>query len=87
MTDSQLTLQVQVLSPETTLFAGPALSVSSKNSSGNFDLLPQHANLITFIDNNSIVIRKPNQEKVNFKFPFAIIYITNDQVTIYAQPR
>lgn len=84
---AELTLTVQLISPEQTLFSGPALSVSSKNSAGNFDLLPQHANLITFIDNNPIIIRKPNEEKLTFKFPFAIIYITNDKVTIYAQPR
>ncbi|MDO8618937.1 MAG: hypothetical protein Q7R49_03235 [Candidatus Daviesbacteria bacterium] len=80
------TLNVIVLSPQDILFQGPALSVSSKNSAGNFDMIPQHAKLITIIENNPIVIRQPNRDKITFKFPLAIIYITNNKVSIYAQP-
>ncbi len=79
-------LNVTVLSPQDMLFQGAALSVSSKNSAGNFDLIPEHAKLITIIENNPIVIRKLNREKITFKFPLAIIYITNNKVSIYAQP-
>ncbi len=74
------------MSPQEILFQGPVLSVSSKNSAGNFDFLPEHANLITIIENNPIILRKQNKEKITFKFPLAIIYITNDKVSIYAQP-
>ena len=80
------TLNVTVLSPQDILFQGPALSVSSKNSAGNFDMIPEHAKLITIIEGNPIVIRKPNQDKVTFKFPLAIIYIIDNKVSIYAQP-
>lgn len=79
-------LNVTVLSPQDILFQGSALSVSSKNSAGNFDLMPEHARLITIIENSPIAIRKPNREKITFKFPLAIIYITNNKVSIYAQP-
>lgn len=79
-------LQVRVISPSQLLFSGPALSVSSKNSSGDFDLLPEHANMITFIDNHPITIRKPDASKVTFEFPLAIVYIIQNNVTIYAQP-
>ncbi len=85
MSNQQL-LNVTVLSPQDILFQGVALSVSSKNSAGNFDIIPEHANLITIIENNPIVIRKVNRDKITFKFPLAIIYITNDKVSIYAQP-
>ncbi len=79
-------LNVTVLSPQDILFQGSALSVSSKNSAGNFDLMPEHAKLITIIEDNPIVIRQLDREKITFKFPLAIIYITNNKVSIYAQP-
>lgn len=79
-------LNVKVISPFDLLFAGSVLSVSSKNSAGNFDLLPEHANFITFINNNPIVLKKTDNSTVTFKFPLAIIYITNNDVRIYAQP-
>lgn len=79
-------LKVTILSPHATLFSGDALSVTSKNSSGNFDILPQHANFITIIENQLITIIKPNNEKVTFQFPLGIIYQVNNVVNIYTKP-
>ncbi len=83
---TQEVLNVNVLSPQDILFSGPATSVSSKHSSGNFDLLPRHANFVTFIENYPITIIKPDGVKITFKFPMGIIHIANNQVKIYAQP-
>ena len=79
-------LNVKVISPQDTLFAGEALSVSSKNSSGNFDILAQHASFVTIIEKSPIVIRPVNQDKITFTFSVAVIYATRNLVTIYAQP-
>ena len=40
---------VQVLSPTSVLYAGPALSVTSFNDKGRFDILPLHANFVSII--------------------------------------
>ncbi len=80
-------LNVKVISPTQVLFDGPALSVSSKNLMGRFDVLPEHANMITFIEkDHPIEIRNENKQKISFKFPMAIIYVRSNQVTIYSQP-
>ena len=79
------TLDVTIVSPYEVLFADKALSVSSKNSAGSFDVLPQHANLVTIIENSPIIIQKENKQKITFSFPLAIMYITTDKLTIYAQ--
>ena len=76
-------LHVKIISPKEVLFDGPAVSVSSKNSAGNFDILFGHANFITFIDNYPVTVRKPDQTIAAFHFPMAIIYNTNNNVYIY----
>ncbi|MBI4036816.1 hypothetical protein HY385_00110 [Candidatus Daviesbacteria bacterium] len=76
-------LQVKIISPKETLFEGPALSVSSKNTVGKFDILPEHANFITVVKDEPIIIRQPNKPDVTFKFSFAVIYNNNNQVKIY----
>ena len=76
-------LQVKIVSPKGTLFYDSALSVSSTNTAGKFDILPWHANFITIVNNVPIIIRKVNKEEANFKFPLAIIYVTQDKVNIY----
>lgn len=79
----ELILKVKIISPRQDFFEGEALSVSSKNSVGNFDILPEHANFITMIQNTSIIIRKPNKEELSFNFPLAIIYNSKNIVKIY----
>ena len=84
---NQRTLNVKVITPTQILFQGLALSLSSKNLMGNFDVLPEHANMITFIEAmHPIEIRKVDKQKIAFKFPMAIIHVTNNIVTVYSQP-
>lgn len=79
------TLHVKIISPKETIFDGEALSVSSINSLGPFDVLAQHANFITIIEGVPIVIKTPdkNKEPLTFNFPIAIIYNINNKVGIY----
>lgn len=76
-------LQVKITSPKETIFEGPVVSVSSKNSSGDFDILPLHANFITLIENKPIVIRMNNKQVKSYTFPVAIIYTRENKVDIY----
>lgn len=78
-------LTVRVISPKEILFSGEALSVSSKNSKGNFDILPYHARFISFIENQPIIINTIDNQKKTFKFPFAIISHQDNKVDIYTE--
>jgi F0F1-type ATP synthase epsilon subunit len=76
-------LNVRILSPRQLIFEGQALSVSSKNSVGDFDILPYHANFISLIENNVIRIRRIDRQITTFAVPFAILYQSNNNVNIY----
>lgn len=76
-------LKVRVSSPEEIIFTGEALAVSSTNSFGKFDILPFHANYVTIVENQPITIRLLNKQFLTFKFPLAIIYISQNKVGIY----
>lgn len=77
------TLQIKIFSPKQTIFEGQALVISSKNSAGKFDILPQHANFITLVENQPITIFLPGKKSLNFNFPKAIIYASQNLVKIY----
>lgn len=76
-------VQVKVSSPIKDYYAGPATSISSVNSKGKFDILAYHANFLTFVKNQPIVIRIPQKKPLTFHFPFAIIYNSNNSVHIF----
>lgn len=82
------TIHVRILSPQQILLDTEALSVSSKNLKGSFDILPQHANFMTMIENSPIVVRIANQKPVVFKFPTSFLLAIENKVNIYtyAQP-
>lgn len=82
---NQKLLDVKVLSPSQLLFSGPAHSVSSINSAGKFDILPEHANFITIVENQTIIIRLSQDKQLTFKFPIAIIYNSGNQVRVYTE--
>lgn len=76
-------LQVKIFSPRSIVFEGQADSVSSQNSAGIFDILPQHANFITLVQNIPIIIRSKEKGDQTFQFPLAIVYNTSNRVHIY----
>lgn len=80
------TLQVKVMTPHAIIFQGPALAVSSVNSEGKFDVLPEHANFITLIENQPITIIKENKASQEFNFSQAILVNLKNACTIYAEP-
>jgi F0F1-type ATP synthase epsilon subunit len=79
------TLHVRIVSPRQLILDTQASSVSSENVQGNFDILPQHANFITLIENSSIIVRPASQREkpLIFKFPLAILVISANVVNIY----
>lgn len=77
------TLHVRVLSPQQLILETEADSVSSKNLQGPFDILPQHANFLTVIENTPIIIRSKGQKPQTFNFPLAIILNNENKVNIY----
>lgn len=76
-------LTVRIISPKQVVFQGQAVSISSTNSAGNFDILPKHANFITLVEKSPIIIRKTDGKNVQYSFPIAIIYNENNLVNIY----
>ncbi len=77
-------LSVKVMNPNKVLWEGEAKSVSSKNNFGPFDLLPEHANFITLIKKEKVVVRTSIEVK-DFYFDNAVIYIHKNQVLIFSQ--
>ena len=77
------TLHVRIISPRQMILDAEAESISSKNLQGSFDILPQHANFITLVENYPIVVRIHQQKPLSFKIPLAIILAKENKVDIY----
>lgn len=78
-------LKVRIISPKGIIFNAKAYHVSSKNNQGYFDILPFHANFITFIENSPVNIKRFDGQIETFNLVFAIIYNVDNNVSIYTE--
>lgn len=74
---------VRIQTPESIVWEGKALSMSTANSAGRFDILPQHANMITIIDKQPIEIITTNGNR-KFVFDKAVLAVNAGAVSIYS---
>ncbi len=76
---------LKIISPVEVIFEGEVKAVSSANSVGKFDILAEHANFITIIENQPITILQADGQKKELHFPIAIMYTFKNQVRIYTE--
>ena len=81
--DPKTTLKIRITSPREVLFEGEAESISSANVDGSFDILPYHANFITFVQGKKFILRLRSGQTKEFEFDFSIVYNKDNTVNIY----
>ena len=77
-------LQVRISKATSIVWEGEAVSVSSKNSDGKFDILGMHSNFITLISNDPIVVRTPDGNEKKFQFNKSVLSVSNNKVKIFS---
>ncbi len=80
---SNQTLKILVLSSAKLLWEGEALSVSSRNTQGDFDILPNHANFITLVNDYPVRLRAIDGSEHTFSFAQSVIVVQANVVKIF----
>lgn len=74
-------LTVTVKGPKNEEFNGVAISVTSTNKKGKFDILPHHASFITLIK-DYIIIQQPDHKQITLPLTNGIIKAYEDKVNV-----
>lgn len=85
MTDklkSNTALLVTVKSKDSTLYSGPAATVTSTNDRGIFDILPFHTNFITLI-NKYVILDKGLSSEKRFDLEKGVMYVMANKIDVY----
>ena len=75
-------LQLTIRSREGVLFTYTVKSFTPKNSSGTFDILPEHENFITLVD-ESVTVTMSSGQRIAIPISNALLKVTRNQVSIY----
>jgi F0F1-type ATP synthase epsilon subunit len=79
--DHNKLLTVSVKGPKNELFTGTALSVTSINKKGKFDVLPYHTNFISLI-RDYVIIREQNKKEITLPLQTGVMRVFEDKVNI-----
>ena len=77
-------LTLRILTPEGTAFSGSADAVYVPGAAGRFEILPDHAPIITSLEKGEIRWRLGGKEQV-FPVRAGAIMLTNNEITVCAE--
>jgi F0F1-type ATP synthase epsilon subunit len=72
-----------ISNPERTFFDGNVVSLSSKNKSGPFDILPDHAHFISLLENQPVEVVDEQGKKQAFQVVRGLISAKENQVRVF----
>lgn len=79
------TYQAQLLTPEGSRFDGQVESVRVPASNGNFQMLHNHAPIVSSLGIGKISIKQEDQKVLNFAVSGGFIEMSDNQLTILAE--
>ena len=76
-------LTVRIISPFTTYYEGPAVSVTALNETGPFDILLNHAKFFSVLQSGEVVVNT-GADIQRFDIERGIIRVADNVVTLFA---
>lgn len=75
-------MNIVILSPEKQLFSGPVKSVKVPGASGSFEMLDNHAPIVSSLEAGQIRIIKENGEKMTLTVEGGFVEMLNNEVSL-----
>jgi F-type H+-transporting ATPase subunit epsilon len=75
-------MNLVILSPEAELFAGEVKSITVPGSDGSFQILNNHAAIVSSLDKGPVKIVKSNGEKMDFTVAGGFVEMLNNEVSL-----
>ena len=82
---NEKTFQAQVLTPDGSRFKGDVVSVSVPGASGSFQILYNHAPIISALDVGRVDIQKADNSKLTYAVSGGFVEMNDNQVTLLAE--
>lgn len=79
------TYQAQLLTPEGSRFKGEVVSVQVPGSNGNFQMLHNHAPIVSSLGIGKITIKQEGVEELNFAVSGGFVEMSKNELTILAE--
>jgi len=78
-------MTLEIITPEKEMYNGTVTSVKVPGSSGEFEILNNHASIVSSLINGNIRVINDKQEELNFNIKSGIIEMQKNKIVILAE--
>ena len=78
-------MNITVLTPDKAIFEGTITSVKVPGTLGQFQVLKNHAPIVSSLEEGQVTIKKEGGEVMNFKIESGFIEVLNNEISLLVQ--
>jgi F-type H+-transporting ATPase subunit epsilon len=78
-------MYLEIVTPDRKVFAGEVVSAQFPGSSGSFQVLDNHAPIISTLDKGKIVLRTTNQAEKVINIDGGVVEVNHNKVMVLAE--
>ncbi len=75
-------MNIVILSPEQEIFSGPVKAVRVPGSAGSFEMLENHAPIVSSLEAGEVRLTLPNGQKKTFRIQGGFVEMLNNEVSL-----
>ncbi len=75
-------MNLVILSPDQQIFAGPVKSVKVPGANGSFEMLENHAPIVSALSKGAVQVVKSDNSKMNLTIESGFVEILNNEVSL-----
>ncbi len=76
------TIECLILAPDSTVFSGPAASLTVSDPAGQMQILPRHAEIFAALSGGDIAVARPDGSKISFPVKSGVLHFRDDRAVI-----
>jgi len=78
-------MNISVLTPDRSIYKGTITSVKVPGTSGEFQILNNHAPIVSSLDAGKVTIQKDNGEELSFEIERGFVEVLNNEIALLVQ--
>jgi F-type H+-transporting ATPase subunit epsilon len=78
-------MYLEIVTPDKSVFSGEINSVQLPGAAGSFEILPNHAPVVSILEKGSIRIKTQEDEDIYYQIDGGVIEMTNNKIIVLAE--
>ncbi|GAA4780948.1 hypothetical protein GCM10023231_05260 [Olivibacter ginsenosidimutans] len=78
-------MELNIITPDQSVFNGTATSVTVPGCAGSFEILKDHAPIISTLEDGNVIIRSHNKAVETIRIKGGVVEVLNNKITVLAE--